>query len=225
MKNIKLKTIAFFVISLLLHGCATNKNYQYVKVFEADISFEKANAQCRYESNIQNRADARVDKNGSIGSALLRISDSTESLCMKRFGYSLEEVHYNTDKFNELKLSAENGKSTDQIILAYDYLMGLNTNQSSKDALKWYRIVVENQNNSGDTLENALLNIGNIYEQGLEVNKNYEIALMWYFLAGPKSQLGVLKINALGLKMTSQQIEKSRSLARECVLKKYKYCD
>ena len=89
-----MKFYFLFSTILLLSGCATDKTeYRWVQLFQTDMSFEKASAQCDYETHLQNLADERTNPGqGPLTTILKRATNNTQAICMRRFGFGLEKV-------------------------------------------------------------------------------------------------------------------------------------
>ena len=98
----------FLLGVLLLFGCANKSEKVYVKTFESGTTFEKANAQCQYEVNLQSRADDRMQDNGIITSILR--ANATKESCMNRFGFTLQDKNSNIAINEANKLQEEQNK-------------------------------------------------------------------------------------------------------------------
>lgn len=85
---------AISVLILIISGCATEKvQYRYVQIFQTNLTFEQAQAQCEYDTHLQNLADARANPNESILSAAIRANlNQTQVVCMKRYGWGLQRI-------------------------------------------------------------------------------------------------------------------------------------
>ena len=88
-----------------------------------------------------------------------------------------------------------------------------------KEALKIWRPLTD-QGNAG-----AQYNIGWMYAQGKGVTQDYSSAYMWYNLASSAGlAAGAKNRDIIAKRMTPQQIEKAKDMARECQARNFKGC-
>ena len=85
--------------------------------------------------------------------------------------------------------------------------------------MKWYRLAAEQ---GGAYAQN---NIGSMYKDGEGVLQNNVMAHMWYNIAAANGnkKSGEWRDERAGL-MTSADISKAQSMARECLSSNYKNC-
>ncbi len=82
--------------------------------------------------------------------------------------------------------------------------------QDYQEAVKWYRLAVE----QGTTL--AQTKLGLMYEEGWGVPKDYVLAHMWFNLAGAQGHEGASEYrDLLQEAMTPAQLAEAQRLARE----------
>ena len=90
-----LKSTLILISALMIAGCTSHpkKNFVYVQVFDTGTSYPKAIAQCQYEEHLQGRADTRANADSGRGllSIISGMPGNTQILCMKRFGWELQE--------------------------------------------------------------------------------------------------------------------------------------
>ena len=99
------------------------------------------------------------------------------------------------------------------------HFSGQGTPQGYLEAVKWYRLAAE-QNNS-----NAQLNLGIIYEYGLGLPQNNTMAHTWYQMAANNGYKQAFEYMAdRATQMTTEDIIKAQSMARECINSGYKKC-
>ena len=71
----------------------------------------------------------------------------------------------------------------------------------------------------------AQFNLGIMYAQGKGVTQDYASAYMWYNLASSAGDAGGTKLrDSIAKKMTPQQIEKAKDMARECQARNFQGC-
>ena len=114
---------------------------------------------------------------------------------------------------------AEQGSATSQYALGLMYDNGEGVLQDYAEAVKWYRLAAEQGNASAQN------NIGVMYEYGNGILQNNVMAHMWYNIAAANGheKAGEWRDERAGL-MTSADISKAQSMARECMSSKYKNC-
>jgi hypothetical protein len=119
-----------------------------------------------------------------------------------------------------LKTIAEQGNPGAQATLALVYDMGHGVEQSSTEAVKWYRLAAAQGEKS------ALYNLAGMYDGGQGVTQDNVRAYMWYDLsvaAGNAS--AVPDRDELGKKMSKQQIAEAKKMEADCLQNKPKLCD
>ena len=114
---------------------------------------------------------------------------------------------------------AEQGNVTSQYNIAVMYDKGKGVLQDYAEAVKWYRMAVEQGH------ANAQNNIGVMYEYGSGVLQHNVRAHMWYNIAAANGaeKAGEWRDERAGL-MTSADISKAQSMAKECMNSKYQNC-
>ena len=114
---------------------------------------------------------------------------------------------------------AEQGDAAAQTIIGSMYDNGTGVLQDYAEAVKWYRLAAE----QGIAL--AKNNIGILYEYGRGVLQDNVRAHMWYNIAAANGykKSGEWRDKIAGL-MTSADISKAQSMAKECMSSKYKNC-
>uniref|UniRef100_UPI0040483D3E tetratricopeptide repeat protein n=1 Tax=Algoriphagus sp. TaxID=1872435 RepID=UPI0040483D3E len=124
-----------------------------------------------------------------------------------------------TTAFKEFAALAEQGGVNAQFNLALMYEDGQGVPQDYKQAVKWYTKAAE----QGDA--SAQHNLGLMYANGQGVPQDNVYAHMWSNLgaangieAAPKNR------DIIAKRMTTADISKAQSLARECLKKNYKGC-
>ena len=118
-------------------------------------------------------------------------------------------------------LAAEQGNAAAQLNLGIKYAKGQGVAQDDVEAVKWYKLAAE----QGETA--AQYNLGVRYATGKGVEKDYQRAHMWWSLVtvgGKYRSLSMKNRAKIAAKMTHEQIEQAREMARECHLSKYKNC-
>lgn len=236
----------FFILCFFIASCASNTRYTYEKVFDSNMTFQQAKAECEYQSHLQNRADRRLDRDNSLSLALFGLRDPTETACMKRFGYELRVLPNPTDDkefrntnttpdktAEEMKLkiagwqkNLEIGDSEAEINLAYLYLNGNYVDRDFVKAMNLYTRAAQRTEQNMANAVNAQTNLGFMYERGYGVRVDYYKAMMWYQIASSSKNIdAVKKMNMLQPKMTSEQLEVSKQMAIECWNNKFVNCD
>jgi hypothetical protein len=117
------------------------------------------------------------------------------------------------------RLAAEQGNATSQYNLGLMYDNGEGVLQDYAEAMKWYRLAAE------QGIAKAQNNIGVMYELGRSVLQNNVRAHMWYNIAAANGaeKSGEWR-DQIAAKMTSADISKAQSMARECMSSNYKNC-
>ena len=114
---------------------------------------------------------------------------------------------------------AEQGNVTSQYNIAVMYDKGKGVLQDNAEAVKWYRLAAEQGNASAQS------NIGQMYLRGDGVLQDNIRSHMWLNIASANGhkKAGEWR-DATAAKMTSADISKAQSMARECMSSKYKNC-
>jgi uncharacterized protein len=118
--------------------------------------------------------------------------------------------------------AAEQGDAVAQGTLGYMYFSGDGVPQNYAEAMKWSLLAAK----QGDL--SAQYRIGALYEAGLGVPKNDTLAYMWFSLSAHDPFYGASArghMDALAANMAPAQIDKARSLARQCTQSKYEVCN
>ena len=117
------------------------------------------------------------------------------------------------------RLAAEQGYPNAQSNLGYMYLKGQGVPQDYAEAGQWYRLAAE------QGFAQAQNNLGAMYENGHGVLQDNVMAHMWYNIASANGveKAGEWRDERAGL-MTSADISKAQSMARECMSSGYKNC-
>ena len=114
---------------------------------------------------------------------------------------------------------AEQGNLTAQYNLGLLYDNGWGVLQDYAEAVKWYRLAAEQGHVTSQN------NLGVMYKFGNGVLQNNVMAHMWYNIAAANGaeKAGEWRDERAGL-MTSADISKAQSMAKECMSSKYKNC-
>ena len=114
---------------------------------------------------------------------------------------------------------ADQGDVMAQFNLALMYRNGWGVLQDYAEAVKWYRLAAE------QGIATSQNNIGAMYEKGTGVLQDNVRAHMWYNIAAANGyeNSGEWR-DQIAAKMTSADISKAQSLARECMSSNYKNC-
>ena len=117
------------------------------------------------------------------------------------------------------RLAAEQGIASAQYNLGVMYDNGTGVLQDDAEAVKWYRLAAE------QGIATSQNNIGAMYEKGTGVLQDNVRAHMWYNIAAANGyeNSGEWR-DQIAAKMTSADISKAQSLARECMSSNYKNC-
>ena len=117
------------------------------------------------------------------------------------------------------RLAAEQGLAKAQNNLGVMYKNGEGVLQDYAEAVKWYRLATE------QGLASAQYNLALMYKLGRSVLQDNVMAHMWYNIAAANGfeKSGELRDERAGL-MTSADISKAQSMARECMSSNYKNC-
>ena len=118
------------------------------------------------------------------------------------------------------RLAAEQGNADAQNNLGVMYQYGDGVLQDYAEAVKWYRLAAE----QGDA--EAQNNLGVMYQYGDGVLQDNVMAHMWLNIAAANGnkKSGEWRDERAGL-MTSADISKAQSMAKECMSSNYKNCD
>ena len=115
--------------------------------------------------------------------------------------------------------AAEQGNASVQYNLGVMYYNGQGVPQDYKQAVKWYIKAAE----QGDA--SAQVNLGLMYGTGQGVPQDNVYAHMWLNLAAADGNENASTGRDIAAKsMTTADISKAQSLARECLKKNYKGC-
>jgi uncharacterized protein len=124
-----------------------------------------------------------------------------------------------TTAFKEFAASAEQGNVDAQSILGYMYNNGQGVPQDYKQAAKWYTKAAE------QGYADAQSNLALSYANGQGVPQDNVYAHMWFNLAAANgSETASKNRDIIAKRMTTADISKAQSLARECLKKNYKGC-
>ena len=114
---------------------------------------------------------------------------------------------------------AEQGYAFAQFNLGLMSYHGEGVQQDYQEAAKWYRLAAE----QGD--DRAQTNLGIMYDNGKGVPQDYVIAHMWYNVGSANgNELGGSNRDRLAEKMSSADISKAQSMARQCMASNYEDC-
>ena len=119
------------------------------------------------------------------------------------------------------RLAAEQGYATSQYTLGVKYKYGKGVLQDYAEAMKWLRLAAE----QGYALAQSAL--GGMYSNGngQGVLQDNVMAHMWYNIAAANgSEISGKWRDETASKMTSADISKAQSMARECMSSNYKNC-
>ena len=124
-----------------------------------------------------------------------------------------------TTAFKEFAALAEQGDADAQFNLALMYKDGQEVPQDYKQAVRWYTKAAE------QGAVRAQSNLGTMYGTGQGVPQDNVYAHMWFNLAAANGNEPASKNRDIVAKrMTTADISKAQSLARECLKKNYKGC-
>ena len=124
-----------------------------------------------------------------------------------------------TTAVKEFTKSAEQGNAQAQFSLASMYYNGQGVPQDYKQAAKWYTKAAEQGKASAQYI------LGLMYAAGQGVLQDDVYAHMWLNLAAADGQENASKNrDIVADSMTTADISKAQSLARECLKKNYKGC-
>ena len=112
----------------------------------------------------------------------------------------------------ELRKAAEQGDARAQHSLSLKYWAGSGVTQDWEEAFKWSRKAAE----QGDAHSQSFL--GQMYQQGWGVVRDDVLAYMWYDLAADQGDyVAKSSRDTIAARMTPDQIEKAKKLAREWI--------
>lgn len=116
------------------------------------------------------------------------------------------------------KKAAEQGNANAQTNLgsAFDYGKGVAEDDVS--AVSWYRKAAEQGN------PKAQFNLARMYALGEGVPRNLTIAYMWVEIAGSRGESVSANRAWLEERMNGEEVERAKSLARQCSSRRYKGC-
>ena len=124
-----------------------------------------------------------------------------------------------TTAFKEFAALAEQWDADAQFNLALMYKDGQEVPQDYKQAVRWYTKAAE----QGDA--DAQFNLARMYAYGRGVPQDNVYAHMWFNLVAIDGDESASKNRDIAAKtMTTADISKAQSLARECLKKNYKGC-
>ena len=124
-----------------------------------------------------------------------------------------------TTAVKEFAASAEQGAVNAQYMLGTMYHYGQGVPQDYKQAVKWYTKSAEQGN------VRAQSNLARMYKKGKGVPQDHVYAHMWFNLVAVDGMKDASKNRDIVAKrMTTADISKAQSLARECLKKNYKGC-
>ncbi len=117
------------------------------------------------------------------------------------------------------RLSAAQGNAQGQGFLGFMLKKGRGVLQDYKEAAKWFRLSAE----QGDA--EAQNNLSIMYHKGLGVLQDNVRAHMWVNIAAVNGSDDASKNrDIIAAKMTTEDISKAQSMARECMESNYKNC-
>jgi TPR repeat protein len=115
--------------------------------------------------------------------------------------------------------AAEQGHADAQYNLGFIYANGQGVPQDYQQAVKWYTKAVE------QGYVAAQYNLGLMYTNGRGVPQDNVYAHMWFNLAAVDGDEDASKNrDIIAKRMTTEDLSKAQSLARECLKKNYKDC-
>jgi TPR repeat protein len=117
------------------------------------------------------------------------------------------------------KLAAQQGDPLAQFNLASMYEKGQGVAQDDKEAIRLYKLAAKQNSNK------AQANLGAMYYDGNGVLQDYVRAHMWFSIAASGGDNeGAKNRDTAERKMTAQQVEQARRMARECMNSKFTKC-
>ncbi len=132
-------------------------------------------------------------------------------------GLGVETNHIEAMRW--FKLAALQGESTAQFKLALQYFSGEIVVQNYTEAEYWFKL------SSAQGLAESQLFLGLMYKEGYGVAKDFARAQMWLRLSAKNGNDDAPKIrDSLSTQMTTQQLARAQSLAKECLANNYKNC-
>jgi len=115
---------------------------------------------------------------------------------------------------------AAQGDAEAQFNLGVIYFDGKGVPQDYSEAAKWFRLAATQGN------ADAQFNLGTMYAKGQGLVQSYVHAHLWFSLSSFSGNANAVSSRQLAAKrMTAQQLEQARKLARECQQRKFKDCD
>jgi len=134
-------------------------------------------------------------------------------------GWSAYKSGDYTTALKEFAALAEQGNAYAQYNLGVMYDTGQGVPQDYKQAVKWYTKAAEQGK------AEAQYNLGIKYAEGQGVPQDNVYAHMWFNLAAVDGSKDASKNrDIIAKRMTTADISKAQSLARECLKKNYKGC-
>jgi TPR repeat protein len=148
---------------------------------------------------------------------------------------------------------AEQGHAEAQVSLSGMYLSGRGVPQDYAEAVKWYLLAAEQDDDHAQYYLDSLyryghlqdyaetvkwvrlaaeqgnavaqFSVGGMYNEGNGVLQDYVIAHMWYNISGANGNaLGTRSRNRIERSMTPEQIADAQAMARECMSSGYTDC-
>lgn len=117
------------------------------------------------------------------------------------------------------RLAAEQGYAMAQGNIGAMYYNGSGVLQDYAEAAKWYGLAAEQGNGP------AQYNLGLMYQKGTGVLQDNVRAHMWYNIAAANgNKKSGERRDKIASKMTSTDISKAQSMARECMSSNFKNC-
>ena len=115
---------------------------------------------------------------------------------------------------------AGEGNAEAQFNLGVMYFDGKGVPQDYAEAAKWFRLAATQGN------ADAQFKLGTMYAKGQGVVQSHVRAHLWFSLSSFSGNSNAVSGRQLAAKrMTAQQLEQARKLARECQQRKFKDCD
>ena len=191
---------------------------------------EETSCEKKWNDHYDNLPDSERDPNDSlIKFLLIEDCENDYKLMIERANemriYTAMDAYAAGDyatAYKEFKILAEQGDATAQFSLGTMYHNGESVAQDYKEAMKWFRLAVEQGTEEAVRSQN---NLGWMYDQGLGVIQDNVIAHMWYNIAvSSGDETAKNNKDLLAKKMTSEQIAEAQKLTRECVKRNYKDC-
>ncbi len=114
---------------------------------------------------------------------------------------------------------AEQGDAEAQRALGEMYRQGNGVRQNYKSAAWWFRLAAEQGNAA------AQVKLGDAYSSGNGVPLDNMYAYMWWSIAASSFNRDAIRLrDRTAGKLSTAQLERAQSMARECARKSYKSC-